>query len=109
MKYCQCHNILSLKQGLLGLKEEVREFIEKPSMDELSDIIYCVNRIAGTITRRPYLKLIPGDKLHVIKIKNRMISYGCIRSKRHLKFGECPSLKPKRIKAIIGNTFIFGH
>jgi hypothetical protein len=32
-----------------------------------------------------------GDGRHVEKIEARMREYGCIRSKRHLKDGACPS------------------
>ena len=89
--YCNCHNTLTLKQGVTGLMDEVKEFIEEPSRDEFSDIVYCLNRLAGTLLNRPYVAIIPGDSLHVSKIKKRMDDYGCIRSKRHLISGICPS------------------
>ena len=63
--YCNCHNTLTLKQGVTGLMDEVKEFIEEPSRDEFSDIVYCLNRLAGTLLNRPYVKVIPGDQLHV--------------------------------------------
>lgn len=91
MEYCNCHNTLSMKEALTGLVDEVKEFVEEPSKDELSDIVYCVNRIAGTLTKKPYLKVIGGDTLHIAKIKERMNNYGCIRSPRHLINGQCPS------------------
>ena len=92
MKYCNCHNVLTFKQGYDGLVDEVKEFIDEPSMDELSDIVYSINRIAGTIIKKPYVRVLPGDSIHVAKIKERMKSYGCIRSSRHLKDGKCPSV-----------------
>ena len=91
MEYCNCHNTLSMKEALTGLIDEVKEFIEEPSKDELSDIVYCINRIAGTLTKKPYLKVIGGDALHIAKIKERMSNYNCIRSPRHLINGQCPS------------------
>lgn len=89
--YCNCHNTLTLKQGVTGLMDEVKEFIEEPSQDEFSDIVYCLNRLAGTLLNRPYVKVIPGDQPHVSKIKKRMQEYNCIRSSRHLINGKCPS------------------
>lgn len=91
MKYCKCHEKLSYREGFNGLVDEVKEFIEEPSRDEASDIIYCLNRLAGTVLGKAYQKVIPGDGLHVKKIEQRMKEYGCIRSKRHLVDGVCPS------------------
>ena len=92
MRYCKCHLPLTMKQAIDGLKDECVEFIEEPSLDEFSDIIYCLNRLGGSIIGKPYLKLFMGDYLHKRKIKQRMQEYGCIRSKRHLINGKCPSL-----------------
>ena len=75
-----------------GTVDEIKEFIEDPSMDELSDIVYCLNRAVGSLFNKSYVRLIPGDKLHVDKINKRMEEYGCIRSPRHLLDGKCPSL-----------------
>ena len=91
MQYCNCHNTLTYIEALSGLLDEVKEFIAEPSKDEASDIIYCLNRLAGTVVNKPYLKIFPGEKIHVDKIKKRMDAYGCIRSTRHLVNGECPS------------------
>ena len=91
MKYCECHCVLTLKQSLLGLKDEVVEFIEEPSLDELSDIAYSVNRLVGSLTNKPYVKIVCGDARHIAKIKLRMQEHGCIRSVRHLRAGVCPS------------------
>lgn len=91
MQYCKCHEKLSFKEAVMGTIDELKEFVEEPSMDELSDIVYCLNRFAGSLTNRPYLKVVPGDGLHIAKVNKRMQDYGCIRSKRHLKNGQCPS------------------
>lgn len=90
MKYCSCHDVLTPRAAMKHIVEEVQEFIEAPSMDEASDIAYGVGRLLGAFFKRPYVG-VPGDTIHVRKIKVRMEEYGCIRSSRHLKNGECPS------------------
>lgn len=91
MQYCKCHEVLTIKQAIEGLVDEVKEFLEEPSYDEASDIVYCINRGIGTIFNKPYVNVVPGDSIHVNKINLRMAEYGCIRSKRHLIDGKCPS------------------
>ncbi len=93
MQYCKCHNVLTIKEAVNGLKEEVAEFIQEPSLDEGSDVIYCINRLLGSMVGLPIIKLVPGNKLHMQKIENRMKEYGCIRSRRHLIDGKCPSIR----------------
>ena len=93
IRYCKCHGVLTLKEGFWGLVDEVVEFAEEPSKDEASDIAYCINRMVGTLLRIPYVRIVPFDDMHVDKINRRMIEYGCIRSKRHLVDGKCPSIK----------------
>jgi hypothetical protein len=93
MKFCKCHTPLTIKKGLSALKDEIIEFVEEPSMDELSDVVYCLNRLAGAIVKKTYIKIVPGDKLHIAKIKIRMRTDGCIRSPRHFINGHCPSEK----------------
>lgn len=91
MAYCKCHQKLTHREAAMGLWDEVKEFIAEPSKDEASDIVYCLNRAVGSLFNKSYVRLIPGDKLHVDKINKRMEEYGCIRSKRHLIDGKCPS------------------
>lgn len=76
--------------AIKDLLEEVVEFYYKPSYDEASDIVFCIGRILGSIINKPYVS-IPGDCLAIDKISERMMVYGCIRSSKHLIFGECPS------------------
>lgn len=91
-RYCKCHDTLSFKDGVISIAEEVVEFIKSPSMDELSDIVYSINRMVGSLVGFPYLKLIPFlDRKHIYKIDDRMARYNCIRSPRHLINGKCPS------------------
>lgn len=109
MKYCNCHATMKLTTAIKALKDEVIELVQKPSLDELSDVIYCINRLAGSVANKPYVKILPGDKLHITKIEKRMRVYDCIRSRNHLTNGRCPSRpEPKQIKAIIGDTVFFG-
>ena len=74
-----------------ALKDEMIELIQEPSTDELSDVVYCVNRLAGSLLNKPYKKVIPFDSKHIRKINVRMKIYGCIRSKNNLVDGKCPS------------------
>lgn len=92
MEYCKCHGTLTLKEALHGLTDEMVELIEEPSRDELSDVTYSLNRLAGALVRKPYIGLFPYAKLHKEKVEKRMLEHGCIRSKRHLIDGKCPSI-----------------
>lgn len=92
-RWAMCKCISHPKNFIDSLKdiyEEVWEFIESPSEEEMSDIIFCIGRTLGSLIGKPYISL-PGDGTAITKIKNRMKMYGCIRSKRHLVFGKCPS------------------
>lgn len=93
MKYCNCFKVLTIKEAYNGIKDEVLEFIEEPTKDELSDIMFSLNRLLGSYSGKPYVKVLPFTGLHTSKINERMGAYGCIRSKRHLKDGKCPSTK----------------
>lgn len=90
--YCRCHDRLSLKEGVISIAEEVVEFIKSPSMDELSDIVYAINRTVSSLIGLYYFPIIPIlDRKHKLKIEERMKNYRCIRSTRHLLNGKCPS------------------
>jgi len=82
---------MTFKQARQALKDELMEFIQEPSKDEASDIAYCINRLAGSIVGKSYLHIVGGTGLHVEKVQKRMQEYGCIRSRRHLVDGQCPS------------------
>lgn len=90
-QYCKCHAPLNLKEGIACIVDEAVEFWEEPSKDELSDVVYGINRAIGGLFNKSYIRVIPGDKIHVDKIDKRMAEHGCIRSKRHLVNGVCPS------------------
>ena len=80
--YCKCHDRMTLREALGALVGETIEFIAKPSIDELSDIAYTVNRLVGTVSGREIVRLLPAST-HEAKIALRMQDYGCIRSRRH--------------------------
>ena len=90
-QYCKCHSTMTLKQAVSALKDEMIELIQEPSTDELSDVVYCINRLVGSLLNKPYKKVMLFDSKHVRKINVRMKIYGCIRSKNHLVNGKCPS------------------
>lgn len=90
MKYCQCVKVLSLREGVGHLKEEVTELLEKPSLDELSDCSWAIGRLLAGLFGRVYAS-VPFDGRHRQKIEARMKEHGCVRSRRHLVGGQCPS------------------
>lgn len=91
MNYCKCHQPLNFKEALAGLKDEAIEFVEEPSADEASDIAYSINRLVGGLFNKAYIRVLPTGGIHERKIQLRMDEHGCIRSKRHLVDGRCPS------------------
>jgi hypothetical protein len=67
---------------------EVKSFEE--FKDEFSDICWGFGRLIAGIVGKVYVR-IPGDTMHYEKVMNRMNEYGCVRSKRFLKNGNCAS------------------
>lgn len=88
--YCNCMHVLRGKAALAPLWDEMKEFVEEPSMDEFSDIMWGVGRLIGGVFGKVYVKM-PFDGLHRKKVDARMVEFGCVRSKRHLVDGVCPS------------------
>ena len=97
MKCCGC---LRNDKGELGLRlkeiwDEVVEVCEARSWeelkDEVSDVMFGFGRLLGYLCGRVYVKMWL-DERHVKKIEGRMEEYGCVRSKRHLVAGTCPSV-----------------
>jgi hypothetical protein len=88
--FCSCHDRLPLKEAARCIIDEVLEFIEQPCRDELSDVVYTVNRFIGSMVGKDVVRLVPGDAMHLAKVRLRMDEYGCIRSKRHLVSDRCP-------------------
>lgn len=81
MLSCKCWCVLPFKQGVQGLYAELREFVQEPSKDEFSDVCVMLNRIIGSLIKRPYVRVLPFDKLYFDKVQLRMLLNGCIRSK----------------------------
>ncbi len=75
--------------------DEVVEVFEAGSWeelkDEVSDVMFGIGRLVGYMCRRVYVKMW-FDERHVKKIEERLEEYGCVRSKRHLLNGMCPSV-----------------
>ncbi len=106
MYWCSCMEVKSIRGGLADLFSrrlvdgkkvgELWELFEVRSkselLDELSDISWGIGRVIGGITGKPYIRII-GDKRHYQKVANRMDDYGCIRSRRFLIDGKCPTNK----------------
>ena len=76
--------VLGIRESISHLLEEIIEFIESPSKDELSDICFSINRLAGAILGRKYVKVVPFDQMHIDKVNKRIEEYGSFRSKRHI-------------------------
>lgn len=89
-KRCNCWTKLSFRQATRALLDESLEFFAKPSFDELDDVKVCINRWVGSFAGVPSVEVFK-TPLYDRKTKERMAIYGCIRSKRHLIAGSCPS------------------
>jgi len=59
---------------------------------EASDVCFAAGRLFGTLAGRKYVS-VPGDSLTIEKMRDRMMSYGCIQSEEQLYLGKCPGLK----------------
>jgi hypothetical protein len=90
--FCDCFGWIETKEAVLYLLDEVGEFLWHPSLDEASDICFAMGRLLGTLAGKKYVN-VPGDFLTIEKMRDRMMTYGCIQSERHLVYGKCPSLK----------------
>lgn len=71
---------------------EVKSFEE--FLDEASDISWGIGRLVAGLVGKSYVRVL-GDRLHYEKVMKRMNEYGCVRSKRFLVEGECPSKEVK--------------
>ena len=89
-EWCGCVAPVTLRAGTQDIVDECREFLREPSRDELSDICFGVGRLLGTLTGAAYRR-VPFAGPHITKIVLRMDEHGCVRSRRHLRDGHCPS------------------
>jgi hypothetical protein len=81
---------MSPSRALRDVVDEAKEFAKEPSIDELSDIAFGVGRLLGALTCAPYRR-VPLAGPHIEKVAARMQEHGCVRSRRHLVDGACPS------------------
>lgn len=77
------YKVLGVKESVVHLIDEIKEFIDEPSMDEFSDICYGVNRFLGSLFGIKYINLLSA-KIHITKCNKRYLEYGHFRSKRHI-------------------------
>lgn len=93
-KWCGCMKTLGTGQALRDIRDEAWELTKARNLedarDEISDVMYGIGRLLGSFLKKPYVRVL-GDGLHISKIEKRMQEYGCIRSKRWLQNGRCPS------------------
>lgn len=87
---CPCWEPLSIRQAATAVIDEMKEFCDNPTLDELDDVKVCMNRLIGSFFKKPMVKLF-NTPLYDRKVKVRMHDHDCIRSKRHLVNGCCPS------------------
>jgi hypothetical protein len=79
-----------LKSAFTDILEEVQEFFEEPSREELSDVCFTFGRFIAALCGRIYVR-VPGDALTVEKMTRRAREWGCVRSLRHRPKGVCAS------------------
>ena len=75
--------VLTVREAVRTLLDEVEEFCEEPSRDEASDIAFGIGRLLGALLGRKYVP-VWGDSLHIAKCNARFLDYGHFRSRRHL-------------------------
>ena len=75
--------VLTIREALTTLMDEVTEFCQEPSKDEASDIAFGIGRLLGALLGRKYVP-VWGDTQHIAKCNARFLDYGHFRSKRHL-------------------------
>lgn len=89
--WCGCLDRVPLRRACRDVTDELLELIKEPSYDELSDVCFGIGRLLGSLTGVPY-RPVPFAGPHIEKVAARMQEYGCVRSRRHLRDGHCPSL-----------------
>ena len=82
--YDHCHQP-SIYSQWLALKDEAAEFIEKPSFEEIWDVLHSAGRLGWKVTGIP-LQLLAYPTVY--KHSHRFAESGCIRSKRNCE-GRC--------------------
>ncbi len=88
--YCSCMEKKGVRDGLRDILDEAVEWFDEPSMDEFSDVMWGIGRLLAGLFGKVYVRM-PWDRRHYNKVMARMDEFGCVRSKRHLIDGRCPS------------------
>ena len=88
---CKCINVPEkLSNAFKNLSKSFIEFAVKFSCNEASDVMFHVGLLLGSIINKPYVS-IPGDRLALEEMKERMMRYKCIKDTKYLINGKCPS------------------
>lgn len=87
---CNCWQPLSVRQAVIAVIDETKEFCAEPALDEWDDVKVCLKRLVGSFFKKSSIQIFD-TPLCDSKAAERMNSYGCIHSKRHLNNGRCPS------------------
>lgn len=87
---CNCWTPLSVGKATKAIIDELNEFRKHPTRDEWDDVKVCANRLIGSFFKQASIQILQ-TPLYDSKVATRMSDYGCIRSKRHLIDGNCPS------------------
>lgn len=82
--YDHCHQP-NIRSQWLALKDEIAEFLEKPSIEEMWDVLHSGGRLICQVTGIPLQVLAYPT---VYKHSQRFAQSGCIRSKRNCE-GKC--------------------
>jgi hypothetical protein len=85
--YCKCMGVRKGKDAWMDIWDELKEFVEEPSKDEFSDIMFGIGRLVAGFVGKVYVRM-PFDGLHVDKINARMAKQGCVRSERAVREGD---------------------
>jgi len=87
-KWCKCISVTHGLEMLPFLIEEIGEFIEEPSIDEFSDVMWSLSRMVGGWFGVLYIAWFPFLTPHLDKIEKRMAMYGCVHSVNHIHCTE---------------------
>ena len=89
MEFCKCMKVMQFREAWAAIWDELIEWVEEPSKDEFSDIMWGVGRLIAGVFGKVYVSM-PFDGLHREKVEARIKKFGCVRSERHLINGKCP-------------------
>ena len=82
-KMCSClAKPRKFREACKDVGEEVKELIEEPNLDELSDVCFTFGRLLASVLGKTYIRF-PGDSRCLRKMEERVAAHGCIRSLRH--------------------------